>query len=167
MLRATAKSLWARKLRLSLSALAIVLGVAFVAGSLMFTAMLRDGFDSLLKGSFGDVNVIAEGAGIESLATPRLLSQDDADEVGAVAGVERATGIVSSYSVFPLAKDGSLLAFPGTPGVATNWHDTPAAGGLTGSTSPAVTGRTPVRRFAVALPATLPAALLSLPDCAM
>ena len=43
MLRATAKSLWARKLRLSLSALAIVLGVAFVAGSLMFTAMLRDG----------------------------------------------------------------------------------------------------------------------------
>ena len=34
--------------------------------------------------------------------------------------------------MFPLAKDGSLLAFPGTPGVATNWHDTPAAGGLTG-----------------------------------
>ncbi|HMS35842.1 MAG TPA: ABC transporter permease, partial [Arachnia sp.] len=132
MLRATAKSLWARKVRLSLSALAIVLGVAFVAGSLMFTAMLRDGFDSLLKGSFGDVNVIAEGAGIESLSTPRLLSQDDADAVAGVAGVARATGIVSSYSVFPLATDGSLLAFPGTPGIATNWHDTPAAGGQTG-----------------------------------
>lgn len=154
MLRATAKSLWARKLRLSLSALAIVLGVAFVAGSLMFTAMLRDGFDSLLKGSFGDVNVIAEGAGIESLATPRLLSQDDADEVGAVAGVERATGIVSSYSVFPLAKDGSLLAFPGTPGVATNWHDTPAAGGLTGPRI--VEGRAPEADDEVAIdPATV------------
>ena len=154
MLRATAKSLWARKLRLSLSALAIVLGVAFVAGSLMFTAMLRDGFDSLLKGSFGDVNVIAEGAGIESLATPRLLSQDDADEVGAVAGVERATGIVSSYSVFPLAKDGSLLAFPGTPGIATNWHDTPAAGGQTGPRI--VEGRAPEADDEVAIdPATV------------
>ena len=74
MLRATAKSLWARKLRLSLSALAIVLGVAFVAGSLMFTAMLRDGFDSLLKGSFGDVNVIAEGAPQEIRNNPTVIA---------------------------------------------------------------------------------------------
>lgn len=154
MLRATATSLWARKIRLSLSALAIVLGVAFVAGSLMFTAMLRDGLDSLLKGSFGDVNVIAEGAGVESLATPRLLTQADADAVAEVAGVARATGIVSSYSVFPLAKDGSLLAFQGTPGIATNWHDTPATGGLTGPRI--VEGRAPEADDEVAIdPATV------------
>ncbi|MBK7822157.1 MAG: ABC transporter permease [Tessaracoccus sp.] len=154
MLRATWKSLWARKIRLSLSALAIVLGVAFVAGSLMFTAMLRDGLDSLLKGSFGDVNVIAEGAGIEALATPRLLTQADADAIAAVPGVARATGIVSSYSVFPLAADGSLLAFPGTPGVATNWHDTPAAGGQTGPRI--VDGRAPAADDEVVIdPATV------------
>ena len=40
MLRATWKSLWSRKIRLLLSTFAIVLGVAFVAGSLVFTATL-------------------------------------------------------------------------------------------------------------------------------
>ena len=40
MLHATWKSLWARKVRLLLSALSIVLGVAFVAGSLLFTNLL-------------------------------------------------------------------------------------------------------------------------------
>ena len=47
MLRATLKSLWARKVRLVLSALSIVLGVAFVCGSLMFTDLLRSSFDQL------------------------------------------------------------------------------------------------------------------------
>ncbi|MFT3888332.1 MAG: FtsX-like permease family protein [Arachnia sp.] len=154
MLRATWTSLWARKLRLSLSALAIVLGVAFVAGSLMFTALLRDGFDQLLKGSFGDVNVVAEGADVQGLATPLLLDQADVDAVAGIDGVARATGIVSSYSVFPLAKDGSLLAFPGTPGIATNWHDTPAAGGQVGPRI--VEGRAPEADDEVAIdPATV------------
>ena len=50
MLTATWKSLWARKLRLVLSALSIVLGVAFVCGSLMFTNLLRSSFDQIVAG---------------------------------------------------------------------------------------------------------------------
>lgn len=53
MLRATLKSFWARRLRLVMSALSIVLGVAFVAGSLMFTNLLSSSFDSLIEGHLG------------------------------------------------------------------------------------------------------------------
>lgn len=74
MLRATLKSVWARKLRLIMSALSIVLGVAFVAGSLMFTSMLSSSFDSLVRGALADVNVSLETTGISgSRATPACL----------------------------------------------------------------------------------------------
>ncbi|NHB84933.1 ABC transporter permease [Tessaracoccus sp. HDW20] len=64
MLHATLKSLWARKVRLILSALSIVLGVAFVAGSLMFTNLLRASFDQIVSGALGDVNVSAGSGGV-------------------------------------------------------------------------------------------------------
>jgi putative ABC transport system permease protein len=49
MLRATLKSLLAHKLRLVLSAVAVTLGVAFVAGSFVFTDTIRKTFDDLLN----------------------------------------------------------------------------------------------------------------------
>ena len=49
MLQVALKSLLDRKLRLLLSTSAIVLGVGFVAGSLVFTDMLSSGFDQDLR----------------------------------------------------------------------------------------------------------------------
>ena len=49
MLRTTLRSLFARKLRLILSALAIVLGVGFVAGTLVLTDTLNRTFDNLFS----------------------------------------------------------------------------------------------------------------------
>ena len=51
MLRATLKSLFAHKLRMGMSAFAIVLGVAFVAGTLIFTDTLSKTFNDL----FGNI----------------------------------------------------------------------------------------------------------------
>ncbi|MFL6219367.1 MAG: hypothetical protein ACJ742_12595, partial [Actinomycetes bacterium] len=47
MLRATMKSLLARKLRLMLSAMAVVLGVSFVVGAFVLTDSLGKTFDDL------------------------------------------------------------------------------------------------------------------------
>ena len=52
MLRATLKSLLSRKLRLILSGLAVVLGVMFVAGSLVLTDTLGRSFDQLFTNGF-------------------------------------------------------------------------------------------------------------------
>ena len=139
MLHATLKSLWARKLRLFMSALSIVLGVAFVCGSLMFTKLLSSSFDEIVKGALGDVNVSSATTGIEGFESgigaqqQVLLSQEVVDQVAALDGVDIATGMVSSSQVYPLDKNERLLLFPGAPGVASNWHETPAAGGLPGA----------------------------------
>ncbi|GMA20733.1 hypothetical protein [Arsenicicoccus piscis] len=63
MLRASWKSLLGRKLRLLMSAFAIVLGVAFVSGSLIFTDMIGTAFNGIMNGSVADVNVQAKGSG--------------------------------------------------------------------------------------------------------
>ena len=68
MLRATWRSVFARKLRLFLSAFAVILGVAFVAGSYIFTDTLDRAFTGLTSGAVGDVIVTpgeaGEGGGI-------------------------------------------------------------------------------------------------------
>ena len=71
MLRASLKNLLSRKIRLVMSSIAIVLGVGFVVGSLIFGDMLKATFDNIMRGSVGDVVV----------ALPCLLyTSDAADE---------------------------------------------------------------------------------------
>ena len=62
MRKATIRSLLAHKLRLALTGLAIVLGVGFVAGTLILSDTLNATFDTLFKGidSGTDVRVRAK-----------------------------------------------------------------------------------------------------------
>ena len=135
MLHATWKSLLGRKLRLVLSALSIVLGIAFVSGSLMFTNLLGSSFNDILKSGIADVNVssgggafAAPGDGVAVVVTPELI-----DDISAIDGVAEATGVVTDLSLYPLDKSGKVLAFGGAPGIGTNWYTTPAAGGAEGA----------------------------------
>ena len=57
MLRAALKSLLGRKLRLVMSTFAIVLGVAFVVGTLVFSETLNRSFTALFASTVGDVVV--------------------------------------------------------------------------------------------------------------
>ena len=62
MLKMTWRNLFARKVRLALSAFAIVLGVAFVAGSFIFTDAMGNAFDGIIEGSTADVEIAYKGA---------------------------------------------------------------------------------------------------------
>ena len=61
MIKAALKSLLGRKVRLLMSTFAIVLGVAFVAGSLIFSDTLSRSFTALFASTVGDVVVRPEG----------------------------------------------------------------------------------------------------------
>lgn len=157
MFRLTWKSLLGRKLRLVMSAFSIVLGVAFVVGSLVFTNLLSAGFDSLLKGSVADVNVMPEAAA-NPLAPPGetavQILPDLVAEIGTVEGVSEATGLVSAPGFYPLDADGNLMAFGGAPGLLFNWFTTPAMDGEIGANL--IEGRPPETNAEVLLdPATL------------
>ena len=61
MYRATIKSLLARKLRLVLSGVAVILGVAFIAGSLILTDTIGNVFDALFASANQKIAVVVRG----------------------------------------------------------------------------------------------------------
>ena len=135
MLRAAWKSLLSRKLRLLLSALSIVLGITFVAGSLMFTNLLGAAYQQILKSTVGDVNVLVGGefeVGDRQRTTAAVLGPEVLERITALPGVQRVAGLVSNPSVYPLDRDGRVVALGGAPGIAINFDDIPALDGVVG-----------------------------------
>jgi len=132
-LRASWKSLLARKLRLLMSTFAIVLGVAFVAGSLVFTDTLSKAFTNIMAESVGDVVVrptgsTSDGSSFSAKTLPASLVTDLAKTDGAA----RADGNVNSVGVFVIGKNGKVIGGQGAPGIATGYRSGPAAHGLEG-----------------------------------
>jgi putative ABC transport system permease protein len=133
MFKAAWKSLMGRKLRLLMSTFAIVLGVAFVAGSLIFTDTLSRSFDAIFASSVGDVVVRPEGGTADDgTPTSKTMPASLVEKLAGVDGAARADGNVASYSVFVVGEDGKVVGGQGAPGIGLNWNDAPAAHGLEG-----------------------------------
>lgn len=128
MLTAAWRSLFARKGRLVLSAFAIVLGVAFVSGSLIFTDTLARAFSAVQSGTISDVVVRATGTRSgQGQVSGELISR-----IRQVPGVATVEGQVLRSGVYVLDKAGHPLGAANVPGYATNFHTAAAAGGLPG-----------------------------------
>ena len=86
MLRLALKGVLAHKVRLAMTAVAIVLGVAFVSGTYVFTDSIKASFGDL----FGDVNsgvdLYVSGVSEFGLSTP-LIDEGLVDQVAALPGV--------------------------------------------------------------------------------
>ena len=136
MLRVTFRNLLARKVRLALSAFAIVLGVAFVAGSLVFTDTMRASFDGIVEGSSPDVTVrpVSETDNAFGAVDGRTIPASLVEKLRDVPGVERADGSVQGQDLFLLDSDGKIVGGQGAPTLSFNYDDAPA---MTGE--PAVT----------------------------
>jgi putative ABC transport system permease protein len=119
MWRSTWRSLLAHKLRLAFSGLAIVLGVAFVGGTMIFTDTLNRTFTVLFASSAADVSVrpaaaYEEGMSGQSGTTARVPSAL-VDQVRAVDGVAAAEGYVQTEGVYVLDRAGDVLDTGGAP----------------------------------------------------
>ena len=152
MLHAAWKSLLGRKVRLLMSTFAIVLGVAFVAGTLIFTDTLNKSFTAIFDNSVGDVVVRPAGAQSSgdaetSLTMPASVVQTLAD----VPGAARADGNVISVGVFVIGSNNRVVGGQGAPGLAFNDNGAPAAHGI--EPLQVVEGRTPSGEDEVALDA--------------
>ncbi|SHN45912.1 ABC transporter permease [Cryptosporangium aurantiacum] len=125
MFRATLKSLLARKLRLTLSAFAVVLGVMFVAGSIVMTSSLAKSFDALFAGinSSIDVQVQAKskldnngGSDTATATIPASL----VPKIEAAPGVAKATAGVFVEGARVIGKDGKVTAAQ-APRFGSSW----------------------------------------------
>src|SRR5688500_4271308 len=101
MFKVTWRNLVARKLRLLLSAFAIVLGVAFVAGSLIFTDAMGGAFDDIVEGSTADVEVAYEGANdFDSAQDARVFGAEVVEDLEALPEAESVHPVTQLNSIF-------------------------------------------------------------------
>ena len=122
----------ARKLRLFMSAFAIILGVAFVSGSFVFTDTLGRSFDSITSSTVGDVVVrpAATGSGFEGDTSAPTLPGSLVTTLASTPGAARADGNITNDGTFVVGRNGKLIGGFGPPGIGVNYTDGPAAKGL-------------------------------------
>jgi putative ABC transport system permease protein len=131
MLRATLRTAFAHKGRLALSMLAVILGVAFVTGSLMLTNALDRTFVDIIEGSAQDVQVTKEPAVGTDITTdpgdgaPLLVSEEVVDQVREVDGVAAAGGTIARNGVYLLDSEGEVVGAVGPPALGVNWDPDP------------------------------------------
>ncbi|GAA4097527.1 ABC transporter permease [Nocardioides kongjuensis] len=129
MLRLTLRNLLARKVRLVMSGLSVILGVAFLSGVLVFSNGLSTTFDGIIHGSTPDGVVRAQDTasfdGGVSGQTSRALTPDDVARLKALPQVARADGDVAGFGMSLLASDGTLVGGTGAPTLAFNHTDGP------------------------------------------
>ncbi|MEV6239587.1 FtsX-like permease family protein [Lentzea sp. NPDC051838] len=122
MFKATIKSLLSRKLRLVLSALAVVLGVMFVSGSFVLTDTLQRSFTDLFSSAYAnvDVSVIPKA---EKGKQPELLTPQALTDLKSVNGVAKVVGDVQG-SARPIGKNGKVMTTSGAPRLGFSWAST-------------------------------------------
>ena len=152
MLRTALRNLLAHKGRLLMSGLAVVLGVAFTAGTLTFTDTLNKTFTDLFRDAAADVNVEPKATfdtGMAGMSMDSAASSVPASLVETVArldGVTAAAGYVQAEGVYLLDADGRVADTGGAPGIGISWTESPELNSAT-----IVDGRAPAGAREVAV----------------
>src|ERR1700759_3577439 len=111
MRKVTLRGLFAHKLRLALTALAIVLGVAFISGTFVLTDTLNNTFTVLFGSIYQKIDFQVRGVaqlGSGANATRNELPESLLATVCGVPGVAAAQGQVGGYAPF-VARDGKPI----------------------------------------------------------
>ncbi|MFD9356274.1 ABC transporter permease [Streptomyces sp. NPDC060031] len=131
-LKTSRRNFVAHKGRMALSAVAVLLSVAFVCGTLVFTDTMNTTFEKLFATTGADVTVSAkpvEGGGDGDAENPRsgrpaTIPGDAVQKVAAAPGVQSAQGSVVSLSVTVVnAENKNVGPSSGAPTIAASWND--------------------------------------------
>ncbi|PKH42288.1 ABC transporter permease [Nocardioides alpinus] len=107
-----------------MSALAIVLGIGFLAGVMTFSTGLNATFENIVNGSTSDAVVRPAGdvsAANAGVATTQLVTPADIEKLSALPEVADATGSVDGIGSFLLGSDDKLVGGQGAPTLAFNY----------------------------------------------
>lgn len=120
------RNFFAHKGRMALSAVAVLLSVAFVCGTLVFTDTMNTTFDKLFAATSADVTVspkTPEGDDrLPGNGKPVTLPASAVQQVGKATGVKDVEGAVSSMSVTVVDSDNKNMgSTTGAPTIAGNW----------------------------------------------
>jgi putative ABC transport system permease protein len=127
-LKTSMRNFFAHKGRMALSAVAVLLSVAFVCGTLVFTDTMNTTFDKLFAATSSDVTVSPKDASDSGETTsdtgkPPVLPASVVAKVRGAEGVKSAEGTVFSSSVTVVDADkDSLSPTSGAPTIVGGWN---------------------------------------------
>jgi len=120
MLSVALKGLAGRKVRASLTAIAIVLGVAMISGTYVLTDTINNGFNTIFSRSYQNADVVISGkaafdsANGESVEPPPM-PQSLLPKIQKLPGVALAAGSVTTDTLKLIGKDGKVISTGGAP----------------------------------------------------
>ncbi|MEV0184437.1 FtsX-like permease family protein [Streptomyces sp. NPDC050625] len=143
MFRTALRNVFAHKARLLMTVLAVMLGVAFVSGTLVFTNTISDAYQKSSAKGFDQVDVAVQpkyqdSKGDKVGKTPEL-TQALLDRAEKTPGAASATGVVSGFTAIA-DKDGKLLGSGWQSAGGNYWGSKDARYPLVGGHAPSGKG---------------------------
>ena len=124
MLRVSLKGVWAHKVRLVLTALAIILGVGLISGVYVYTDTIGKAFDGIFADAYSGVDIAIGTESDFSFGEGTYLDEADFALVDEVPGVEEAYPYLSGMGVTVLDAEGEVLSSgPGPPTFVASLSD--------------------------------------------
>ncbi|MEW1643344.1 FtsX-like permease family protein [Streptomyces sp. NPDC091219] len=125
-LKTSMRNFFAHKGRMALSAIAVLLSVAFVCGTLVFTDTMNTTFDKLFAATASDVTVMPKAAKSDGSTPqnglPESLPASTVARVAKAQGVKSVEGGVSSMNVTVVdSANKNMGSSTGAPTIAGNW----------------------------------------------
>jgi putative ABC transport system permease protein len=112
------RALWGRKLRTTLTALAIVLGIATVSGTYVLTDSISHAFDTIFTSIYRGTDAVVTGKSAVSASSTTNLPPFDESLLGKVRklpAVQAALGGVADDQTNLIGKNGKVISFGGAP----------------------------------------------------
>jgi putative ABC transport system permease protein len=127
-LKAALRSLLARKVRLVLTSLSIVLGVGFMAGTYVLTDTMTRAFNELVDTGLSAIDVLVRSSNAFTAQTSSLEEREPMPasvlaDVQGVPGVAEAVGDVLGYAQIVDPATGKVIGTFGPPTAASGWND--------------------------------------------
>lgn len=118
MIRIALRGLLTRKLRTTLTALAVVLGVSMVAGTYVLTDTINKSFNSLMASARADVSAVVSAKSLvnkDSTNEKPTVPASLLERVSALPGVDRAYGMVDNETSRMIDSNGDPVGPAGPP----------------------------------------------------
>ncbi|KQV17558.1 MULTISPECIES: ABC transporter permease [unclassified Kitasatospora] len=151
LLKTSLRSFFAHKGRMALSLIAVVLSVAFVSGTLVFSNTATATFDKLFATTASDISVRQavpeanddEQGGDGERGKPRTVPVETEQKIAALPGVKSVRGEVSVQNAVLTNPLTNKVVGPtsGAPTITGSWHDNQNMLKITSGKAPAGTGQ--------------------------
>ena len=126
MLKLTLKGLLASRARLVLTAVAVMIAVALVAGTLILTDAVGRSVRHLTTGAHDGIDVVVRNADDAKAGPPQAIGPRLVAAIRAVPGVEAVAGVVVGEKLEMVGRNGQPIRHRRAVNLVASWPDAPA-----------------------------------------